>query len=151
MVGAVPRCSINMDAKGGRRLSSCRPMCPAEQDSSPVARALALVDVVAAAGEPIGVRELARRSGVPRSTVSRLTAALVDWGGLERDGGGRLRPGLRLFELGQRVPRQRSLRDAALPAMQDLLTATGEVVHLAVLDGADTVCIEQLAGRLAPP
>ena len=39
----------------------------------------------------------------------------------------------------------------ALPFMGDLYAATHEVVALAVLDGTDTVWLEQLAGRLAPP
>jgi IclR family acetate operon transcriptional repressor len=62
---------------------------------------------------------------------------------------GGVRPGLRLFELGQLVPAQ--LRETALPFMADLYEATREVVSLAVLDGTDTVWIEQLSGRLAPP
>lgn len=43
------------------------------------------------------------------------------------------------------------MREIALPFMGDLYAATHEVVSLAVLDGTDTVWLEQLSGRLAPP
>jgi hypothetical protein len=35
---------------------------------------------------------------------------------------------MRLFEMGQRVPRQRILRDAARPYMEDLYQATHETI-----------------------
>jgi DNA-binding IclR family transcriptional regulator len=99
-------------------------------------------------GEPVTIRELARRTGLSLATVHRIVVRLVAWGGLERVPGG-VRPGLRLFELGHLVPLE--LRETALPFMADLYEATREVVSLAVLDGADTVWLEQLSGRLAPP
>jgi DNA-binding IclR family transcriptional regulator len=101
-------------------------------------------------GDPVTLRELARRTGLPLSTVHRAVGPLLAWGGVERVRGG-IRPGLRLFELGQLVPQRVQLRELALPHMGDLYAATHEVVALAVLDGTETVWIEQLAGRLAPP
>ena len=100
--------------------------------------------------EPLTIRELARRTELPLATVHRVVVRLLEWGGLERVPGG-VRPGLRLFELGQLVPQRARLRELALPFMGDLYAATHEVVSLAVLDGTDTVWVEQLAGRLAPP
>jgi IclR family transcriptional regulator, acetate operon repressor len=100
--------------------------------------------------EPATIRELARRTGLPLASVHRIVVRLSAWGGVERVAGG-VRPGLRLFELGQLVPARENLREIALPFMGDLYAATHEVVSLAVLDGTDTVWIEQLSGRLAPP
>jgi DNA-binding IclR family transcriptional regulator len=100
--------------------------------------------------EPATIRELAGRTGLPLASVHRIVVRLIAWGGLERVDGG-VRPGLRLFELGQLVPARGGLRETALPFMGDLYAATHEVVSLAVLDGTDTVWIEQLSGRLAPP
>ena len=101
-------------------------------------------------GEPLTIRELARRTGLPLATVHRVVVRLVEWGGAERVPGG-VRPGLRLFELGQLVPQRARLRELALPFMGDLYAVTHEVVSLAILDGTDTVWVEQLSGRLAPP
>ncbi|WP_254206039.1 IclR family transcriptional regulator [Nocardia alni] len=94
----------------------------------------------------LSLTDLARRSGVPKASVHRLAQELLAWGMLERSGTN-YRLGLRLFELGQRVPRNRILREAALPYMEDLLMATGETVHLAVHDGLDVLYIEKIIGH----
>ena len=91
----------------------------------------------------LGPSELARRTGLPKSTVHRIMHALADEGLLERSGQ-EARLGLRLFEIGQRVPRRRVLRDAALPYMADLWEATRQTIHLAVLEGTEVVDVEIL-------
>jgi IclR family transcriptional regulator, acetate operon repressor len=123
-------------------------MCSAERNGLPVTvvgRAALLLDCLAAGDSP-GISELARRSGLAKTTVFRLVHELASGGLVEVTGDG-VRLGMRLFELGSSVPRQRSLREAALPCMRDLHEATGETVHLAVLDGAEVVYIEIRPGR----
>jgi IclR family transcriptional regulator, acetate operon repressor len=124
-------------------------MRPTEWDS-PGARMLRVLEAATEAARPLSIRELAMFAELPRSTTHRLAGELVEHGMLERVAGG-LQPGMRLFELGQRVPRHRLLRDVALPAMHDLHAATGQLVQLAVLDGGETVCLEQIAARSGPP
>jgi IclR family acetate operon transcriptional repressor len=97
----------------------------------------------------LGISELARRTGLAKTTVHRLTQELLDHGLLERHGEN-LRLGLRLFELGELATRQRNLRDVAMPHMADLRGATGQTVHLAVLQGTDVVYIQILRSRTAP-
>jgi len=94
--------------------------------------------------------ELARRTGIPKPTVHRLVHQLVDCGLLEQSPSG-IRLGMRLFELGLLVPRQRNLRDAALPFLRDLHEVTRETVHLAVLDGPGVLYVEKLTGWDGPP
>jgi len=94
--------------------------------------------------------ELARRVQLPRSTVHRIVVSLVREGLLERHAD-QVRLGVRLFEIGQRVPRQRVLRDAARPYMQDLREATRQTVHLAILEGSQVVYVDILASPGAPP
>jgi DNA-binding IclR family transcriptional regulator len=94
--------------------------------------------------------ELARRIGLPRSTVHRIVTALAEEGLLERQGA-RVRLGVRLFEIGQRVPRQRVLRDAARPYLHDLREATRQTVHLAILEGSEVVYVDILAWPGGPP
>ncbi|MET4538455.1 IclR family acetate operon transcriptional repressor [Arthrobacter bambusae] len=98
----------------------------------------------------LGVSELARRTGLPKSTVSRLTSELLRLQFLERHGSG-FRLGLTLFELGQMVVTPKELRRRAMGVMVDLRNATGQTVHLAVLDGTEVVYIEILRGRGTPP
>ncbi|MFC4055459.1 IclR family transcriptional regulator [Actinomadura syzygii] len=92
----------------------------------------------------LSLAELVRRTGLPRTTVHRICQVVTTWGILERSGID-YRLGLRLFELGQRVPHQRILRDAGRPYMQGLLYRTQAVVHLAVLDGLEALVIERLS------
>ena len=100
-------------------------------DSSPE---LALADIVAA-------------TTLPPATAHRIVAELVAWGALERVGRGRYRIGMRLWRVGALAPYARNLREAALPPMQDLASATGHVVHLVVLDGHRALFVERLAGH----
>ncbi|WP_279103788.1 IclR family transcriptional regulator [Gordonia bronchialis] len=115
-----------------------------------IGRAVRVLEEFTVSECTLGVSELSRRTGISKSSVYRITGDLEQSGLLERQGTG-YRLGLRLFELGQRVPRQRDLHDAALPFMNDLREATGHTVHLAVLDGTEVVYLEVLQSPTAPP
>lgn len=91
------------------------------------------------------LRELARTVDLPVSTVHRLVAELEVEGLVVRDDSGRLRHGHRLWELASRGSRASSLREAALPPMEDLLHHTGNHVSLGVLEGTDVLYLERLA------
>ena len=95
--------------------------------------------------------ELATRSGLPISTTRRLINELRAWGGLERLDDGRYRIGIRLWTIGSLAPQQRGLREAALPFMHDLFQATQENIQLAVLEGAEALCIEKISSTKAVP
>ncbi|MFF5494394.1 IclR family transcriptional regulator [Streptomyces aquilus] len=91
----------------------------------------------------LSLAELVRRSGAAKATVHRLAQELVAWGLLEREGCD-YRLGLRLFELGQRVHRQRILREAVQPYMEDLLLITRETIHFAIHDSLDIVYLDKI-------
>jgi DNA-binding IclR family transcriptional regulator len=118
-------------------------------EDSYLRRAVAVLTAFRADDDGLGAAELARRSGLPKSTAHRIALDLAEAGLLERDGA-RVRLGLRLFEIGQRVPRQRVLRDAAVPYMSDLREATRQTVHLAVLEGTEVVYVEILGSPGGP-
>lgn len=90
--------------------------------------------------------DLQRATGLPVSTVHRLASELVELDLLRKDGGV-YRIGLRLWEVGSLALQPRTLRDVSLPFMQDLHAATGENVHLAVLDGTEVLYVERVWGR----
>lgn len=114
-----------------------------------LARVSAVLGAFRAEDVAVGGAELARRTGLPRSTVHRIAVTLVECGLLERHGSA-VQLGLRLFEIGQRVPRQRVLREAAVPYMSDLREATRQTVHLAVLEGHEVVYVEILPAPGGP-
>jgi len=117
--------------------------------NSVIGRALTLLTAFRAGEEELSLVELTRRTGIPKPTAHRLLGELAGWGVVERaDGGWRL--GMTLFELGQRAPGQRGLREAAAPFLADLFQATHETVHLAVPDGTEVVYVEKLTTRGGP-
>jgi DNA-binding IclR family transcriptional regulator len=113
-----------------------------------VGKALALLDAFDSPAAALGVTELARRAGLPKSTAFRLLAALEAGSFVERNGN-RWCLGRRLFELGNLVSycRPRNLRDVALPFLSDLYELTHETVHLAVLEGIEVLYVEKLYGH----
>lgn len=117
--------------------------------TSMVGRVAAILNAFGPRDDDLGISELARRSGLPKSTVSRISQELIEHQFLERAGVG-VRLGLRLFELGESATRPRDLRKLALASMSDLRNAVNLTVHLAVLEGTDVVYIEILPARGTP-
>lgn len=115
-----------------------------------VARVGAIFDAFTPEADTLGISELSRRTGLAKSTVSRIVGELVDHQFLERYGDG-VRLGLRLFELGESATRPHDLRKIANATMSDLRMAVQLTVHLAVLEGNEVVYVEILPARNRPP
>lgn len=87
--------------------------------------------------------ELADRSGLARSTVSRLTATLLHTGHLEFDAQQqRYRLGARLMRLARNYLGSRSVRRVAAPHMDALAARFRAPVALSERDGLDMVYLE---------
>ena len=115
-----------------------------------MARAVAVLTSFSAPDRELSGAELARRAKLPRSTTHRIATELVSVGLLEQTPSGRLRLGMRLFELGHLALFQRGLRECASSFMADLAHATHETVHLAVLDGLDVVYLDIIRPSPSP-
>lgn len=113
-----------------------------------LARTLALLESFDARVSSLSLGELSRRSGLPKSTVHRMATEMCRERLLEKEEDGSYRLGLRLFEIGERVPIYRSLSEAARPIMEDLREATRQRIHLAVLEGVDVVYVEIVGASL---
>ncbi|MFI6287440.1 IclR family transcriptional regulator [Streptomyces sp. NPDC051018] len=101
-----------------------------------VQRALSLLELVSE-HQPVGVGDLSRSSGLPKSTVQRTLGALADAGWIRPVGAEytRWELTLRMLELGRRAARQGDLREAALGPMRELRDLTDETATLQVPDG----------------
>jgi DNA-binding IclR family transcriptional regulator len=95
------------------------------------------------------VGEVARRADLPVATASRLIAELVGHGLLSRDEDRRVRVGTRLWELGSRASPTSSLRELAMPVLEDLLRVVGHHAQLGVLDGEEVLFVERLSAEHA--
>jgi IclR family transcriptional regulator, acetate operon repressor len=110
-------------------------------------RAAQLLVRVVEAGRPPTVGELAERSGLPKSTTSRLVAALERQGLVQRLADrGRLRPGPVLLRYANRDTAA-TLVELAAPSLRRLADSSGETINLAVpgLDGVEHLAQEDTA------
>lgn len=92
--------------------------------------------------------ELARAAQLPKSTVHRLLARLVELDAIEHHGNG-YKLSLGLLQLGAATPAA-SLRDLTLPYLAGLHRWTAATVHFAVLRQFDVVYLEKLAPANSP-
>ncbi len=89
--------------------------------------------------------EIAKKTGIPKSTVHRIIASLSEWNVIRQNSvSGKYGLGLRLFELGSIVLSQMSLRKEALPFLKKLSDDVGMTVHLVVRDGSHAIYIEKI-------
>src|SRR4051812_32523378 len=101
--------------------------------------ALSVMELVVAQGR-LGLGDLARDLSLPKSTLHRICAILVDRGWAIRDEQGRYEPGVRAIGLGSRagdLPIVSGFRHA----VSTLMSRYDETVCLAVLDGQESVFV----------
>jgi DNA-binding IclR family transcriptional regulator len=92
----------------------------------------------------LSVVEIARRTGLPRTTVHRIVDSLRGVGFLEQDASrDRYRLGLKLFELGGSALMNLPLYREAPPFVDTLAKLSGEDVHLCIFDGAQMVFVNR--------
>ena len=111
-----------------------------------VARAVAVIDVLAAHPQGLGVNEVARQIGVNASTTSRLLATLQRGGIVQREPRGPYKLGLRLVALADAVLDGLDIRDLGRPVLRSLVDDTGETATLSVPGAGEAVTIDFIAG-----
>ena len=116
---------------------------PAVRRVAAVERSLRVLEALADAGGELGTNELARRTGVNASSVSRLLATLAGGGYVEHDEkSGRYRLGLRLLQLANVVLAGLDLRELARPHLEELVEETGETATLSVPGEREAVTVD---------
>ena len=118
--------------------------------SGALERAAAILDAFDATHRELPLARLVERSGLPRSTVHRTAARMIELGWLDKPGD-KYRIGTRLFELSGLVPVRHELREAVLPYLQDLYAAARTTVQLGVLDGTQVLVVEKITGHRPLP
>jgi DNA-binding IclR family transcriptional regulator len=120
---------------------------PAERHVAAVERAVAVLEALSDGSPELGTNEIARRTGINASTVSRLLATLAHARMVEHvPATGRYRLGPRLLQLGSLVLGRLDLREIARPHLQELVRATGETATLSVPGEHDAVTVDFVQG-----
>ena len=121
-------------------------MAEREQGTS-IRRALKVLSAFSLEESFLGVSEIAKKLGLPRSSVHWLLQVLQDEGYVCQDPkSGKYRLSVKLFYLGTIAANTINISYVARPVMERLRDLTEETVNLYVLDGFDRVCIEQAEG-----
>ncbi|NLT26192.1 MAG: IclR family transcriptional regulator [Microbacteriaceae bacterium] len=125
---------------------------PQRDDRNAIDKALALLNAFGDdANVGVGVSELARRTGLSKSTAFRILTVLQRNGAVERAGSA--------YRLGRVVqgggaertesPELTRLRDLLTPFLADMYEASRQTVHLAALDGDRVVYLNKLHGHMS--
>ncbi len=112
-----------------------------EQRVEAVERALAILEAFAAGGPRLPLAELARRTGLYRSTILRLAASLERFGYLHRDGDGQFRLGPTLWRLGVLYQNAFNLADYVRPALRRVVERLGETAAFYIREGERRICL----------
>jgi IclR family transcriptional regulator, acetate operon repressor len=115
-----------------------------EPPAGAIDRALAVLGVLAEASQPMGVTEIARRVGLPKSVVHYHVSALVRNRYVEARPDRRYGLGYAALKLGRGNYSNLEMRARALPHMRALHHDTWETVALSALVGRERVYVDQL-------
>jgi IclR family acetate operon transcriptional repressor len=116
---------------------------PAVRQVESVQRAITVLNELGEAHEELGTNEIARRTGLNVSTVSRLLATLVD-GGLVRHfpATGRYRLGIRILQLASVARESLDIPVLARPYLEELTQLTGETATLSMPGRRDVLTVD---------
>ncbi|GAA0237083.1 IclR family transcriptional regulator [Actinomadura nitritigenes] len=123
---------------------------PTRRDAPPsmIERMTLILDAFNGPSARLTLEDVARRTGLPRSTAHRILDQLVRQRWLAHHSFG-YGLGQRALGLGGQDGGHGKIREAAAPYLHELQVTTGLVAHLAVLDGAEVFYLDKLGGRLA--
>lgn len=114
-------------------------------NSTTLRKSMAFLETLAEAGTPLGLSELVQRTGLPKSTSFRILSILANERLIHFDAASRTyRIGYRFMSLAFNMWHHLDLRRAAVEEMRRLGKASGENIHLAVLDGNEIVFIDRV-------
>ena len=112
-----------------------------EQPTSILSKAFAVLAAFSADHRVLTLTEIARASGLPKSTTHRILRRLIPLGVIEPHGSG-FKIGLPMRRLSSAMPIE-SLRESALPHLGSLQRWSGRHVHLGGLRGNRVILVER--------
>lgn len=112
-----------------------------------VAKAMRLLDLLAASERPMTLAEISAQTGWPKSTVHGLLSTMREFSVVSQDEDGRYMLGIRLFEYGCTLSNSWTIIEIAKPYIQHISYETGETVFLSILDRGEVITLDRADNR----
>jgi len=109
-------------------------------------KGLTLLEALARSPRERGVSDLARELGLAKSNIHRLLSTLQALGYVQQLANTGYEPTSKLWELGALVRSRLDVTKVSHGPMASLQVATGESVHLSIMDGYEVVYVDKLEG-----
>lgn len=109
-----------------------------------LSKGLQILEALASSPQSVGITQLSIQLGLNKSNVHRLIRTLSVMNYVAQEPDRTYRASLKLWKLGNMVLGHSNLAQLSAPAMHKLSRISGEDVHLAVLDGLQTLYIEKI-------
>lgn len=113
---------------------------PANRTES-VERALSILSAFSTQSPQLSLADIARETGLHKSTILRLANSMMLYGFMHRDADGRYSVGASVWRLGLIFRKEFVSRDQVAPALKQLVRATGETASFYVRAGQERVCL----------
>jgi IclR family transcriptional regulator, KDG regulon repressor len=107
-------------------------------------KGLQILETLAASQATLGITDLSNALSLNKSNIHRLVKTLCTLGYVTQCPDRSYRASLKIWKLGSMVMNHTNLARLALNAMNSLTQASGESVHLSVLDGLKVLYIEKI-------
>jgi IclR family acetate operon transcriptional repressor len=112
-----------------------------------VAKAMRLLDIIAASAEPMSLSEIHEVTRWPKSTIHGLLSTMRETSVVAQDSEGRYMLGIRLFEYGCTLSSSWTIIEKAKPFIQHISYQTGETVFLSILDCGEVITLDRADNR----
>jgi IclR family acetate operon transcriptional repressor len=123
---------------------------PASRQVAAVQRAIVILNELADARTELGTNEIARRTGINVSTISRILATLVGGGLVEHvPATGRYRLGVGVIRLAGAAGERLDIRSLARPQLEELAGRVQETATLSVPGGHEAITLDYVQSPLS--
>ncbi|MFD0714848.1 IclR family transcriptional regulator [Paenibacillus sp. GCM10027626] len=109
-------------------------------------KALLIIDTIAAQDSSVGVSELCKMVGMPKTSAFFMLTTLEQHNYIAKTDDGKYSLGTRFISLGQLVLDRLDIRQQAKPFMEEISQEMKFTVHLAVLDKDEALYLEKVEG-----
>lgn len=116
-----------------------------------VAKAMKLLDILAASPRPLSLAEISAQTGWPKSTIHGLLSTMRETSVVAQDEEGQYMLGIRLFEYGCILSNSWTIIETAKPFIQHVSYHTGEAVFLSILDRGEVITLDRADNRIGLP